>query len=315
MNPPPACNSLLALRRVQFLPPFVDYPNSVENGSSDDSDTTWTARIAFDVNDSINIYASAGTGFKASSWNLSRDSRPFAEDIPALEMAGLAVTNLVPGTRFAGPEEATVYELGLKSSWSTGTLNVAVFTQEIEGFQSNVFTGTGFNLANAGKQSTDGFEWDLTWYPVENFQFVFGGTWLDPLYDSFTEAEGPGGLTDLSGTKPAGIPELALSTTAQYNFDIGASSDGFVRFEYIYEDEVQVIENVPADVASREVSTFNASIGVRLANGFEAMLWGRNLGDDEYLQSAFPSVAQEGSFSGYPNQPRTYGLTLRKFFD
>jgi len=26
-------------------------------------------------------------------------------------------------------------------------------------------------------------------------------------------------------------------------------------------------------------------------------------------------VAQAGSFSGYPNQPRTYGLTVRKYFD
>ena len=54
---------------------------------------------------------------------------------------------------------------------------------------------------------------------------------------------------------------------------------------------------------------------MRWQNGFEAMLWGRNLTDDEYLQSSFPSVAQPGSYSGYPNQPRTYGITLRKYFD
>ena len=74
-------------------------------------------------------------------------------------------------------------------------------------------------------------------------------------------------------------------------------------------------ENVPMSVASREVSTINASVGIRWENGFEAMLWGRNLTDDEYLQSSFPSVAQPGSYSGYPNQPRTYGLTVRKYFD
>ena len=50
-------------------------------------------------------------------------------------------------------------------------------------------------------------------------------------------------------------------------------------------------------------------------NGLELMLWGRNLNNDEYLTSAFPAVAQLGSFSGYPNQPRTYGLTLRKNFN
>ena len=78
---------------------------------------------------------------------------------------------------------------------------------------------------------------------------------------------------------------------------------------------MQVIENVPEQFAAREVGTLNASVGLRWENGFEAMLWGRNITDDEYLLSAFPSVAQNGSFSGYPNQPRTYGLTLRKYFD
>ena len=42
----------------------------------------------------MNIYASAGTGFKASSWNLSRDSRPFPADQAALKAAGLSVPNL-----------------------------------------------------------------------------------------------------------------------------------------------------------------------------------------------------------------------------
>jgi outer membrane receptor protein involved in Fe transport len=44
------------------------------------------------------------------------------------------------------------------------------------------------------------------------------------------------------------------------------------------------------------------------------MLWGRNLNDDGYLVSAFPSVAQSGSLSAYPNSPRMWGVTLRKTF-
>jgi outer membrane receptor protein involved in Fe transport len=44
------------------------------------------------------------------------------------------------------------------------------------------------------------------------------------------------------------------------------------------------------------------------------MVWGRNLNDDEYIVQSFPSVAQSFSVSGYPNQPRTYGITVRKNF-
>ena len=50
----------------------------------------------------------------------------------------------------AGPQG----QLGLASA------NVAVFKQEIKGFQSNIFTGSGFVLTNAGKQSTFGIEFE-----------------------------------------------------------------------------------------------------------------------------------------------------------
>ena len=65
-SPPPNCNPVLALQPLQFLPPNVDYPNVVEDGSTDDDDTTWTVRLAYDLTDDMNVYASAATGFKAS---------------------------------------------------------------------------------------------------------------------------------------------------------------------------------------------------------------------------------------------------------
>ncbi len=88
------------------------------------------------------------------------------------------------------------------------------------------------------------------------------------------------------------------------------STDSFIRGEYTYADKIQVVENVPTDIASAKVSTFNGSLGFGWSNGLELIFWGRNLFNDEYLLSAFPSVAQAGSYSGYPNQPRTYGVTL-----
>ena len=43
-------------------------------------------------------------------------------------------------------------------------------------------------------------------------------------------------------------------------------------------------------------------------------LWARNLLNDRYLLSLFDSPGQPLSISGYPNQPRTYGVTVRKTF-
>ena len=49
-------------------------------------------------------------------------------------------------------------------------------------------------------------------------------------------------------------------------------------------------------------------------DGWDFMLWGRNLTNDDYIIQSFPSVAQQFSVSGYPSQPRTYGVTVRKNF-
>ena len=316
--PATPCNPVFAFQDFQFLPPNINFPNSVESGNTKDDDTTWTVRLAFDVTDDVNVYVSGATGFKASSWNMTRDSRPFESDLPALSTAGLAPPTIEAGTRYAAPEESTVYEIGLKGSWDTFALNLAVFEQELKDFQSNIFRGTGFVLANSQKRSTSGAEFDIRWRPTEVFEATLGATFLDSKYDVFLDASAPANeVVDYIDADVPGIPDLSLTATGRYSFNIGNAA-GYARVEYHYEDEKQVIENVPANVASREINTVNASFGLSWENGFEAMLWGRNITNDEYLLSAFPSVAQNvppGAYSGYPNQPRTYGLTLRKYFD
>lgn len=76
----PQFNPLLGLRALQFLPPFLQFPNAVEDGQTEDNDLAYTLRAAYKATDNINFYATYATGFKASSFNLSRDSRPFTTD-------------------------------------------------------------------------------------------------------------------------------------------------------------------------------------------------------------------------------------------
>src|SRR5690606_10128047 len=198
----PAANPLAPLRALQFMPPFLNVPNAVEDGKIDDSDFSCTIRAAYDVSNAINVYASYATGFKASSVNLSRDSRPSAAARAAIIALGGGLNNLTAGSRFAEPETARVIEAGLKANWGDFTANVAVFDQVIKGFQSNIFTGSGFVLANAGKQSTFGVEFEGSARLLDALTFNLGVTYLDPKYDSFLLSA----VGDLSGTRPAGIP-------------------------------------------------------------------------------------------------------------
>ena len=44
----------VGLRPLQFLPQFRNFPTAVESGRTRDKDWSWTARLAFDVTDSVN---------------------------------------------------------------------------------------------------------------------------------------------------------------------------------------------------------------------------------------------------------------------
>ncbi|GGE04216.1 TonB-dependent receptor [Polymorphobacter glacialis] len=325
----PQFNPLLALRPLQFLPPFLNFPNAVEDGKTSDDDLSYTLRLAYKVSENLSTYATYATGFKASSWNLSRDSRPtpanFIPGSPAqvpapagspIRDAGLAVNNLSTGTRFAGPENAEVYEIGLKGQFPGFGFNLAVFQQALEGFQGNIFTGTGFVLANAEKQSTFGFEIDTSFTPIRALNVTASLTYLDPKFDSFTggSALNPGfttSPTDLSGQRPAGIPEFSIAVGATYTAAITEAAKMIFHVDFNHESNVAIAQG---SNISREVESLNAAVTLALGNGLEVTAWGRNLTDAAYLTTIFPSVVQAGSLSGYRNQPRTYGGSLRYRF-
>ncbi|MGZ5790991.1 MAG: TonB-dependent receptor [Croceibacterium sp.] len=322
----PAANPLAALRPLQFLPPFQNVPNPIEPGRTHDSKFTYTVRLAYNLNEQFNIYATYATGFKASSINLSRDSRPTDADRLALIQQGMAVNNLTAGSRFAGPENATVIEGGIKANLGWVSANLAVFDEAIKGFQSNIFNGVGFELLNAGKESTFGVEFESVIKPVTNLVLNVGVTYLDPKYDSFKASS----VGDLTGTKPAGIPAWTVLLGAEYDYPVG---NGMIvpRVSYLFQSDTQLVEGLSAflvrnpdgsiaDASAataaakpfrRELNDLTASLGWEMNNGISIEVWGRNLLDDRNIETIFDSVAQPKGISGYPNDPRTYGVTAR----
>lgn len=325
-----AANPFLALRPLQFLPPFLNFPNAVESGRTKDSDWSYTGRISYKMSRHLNAYATYATGFKASSFNLSFDSRPTAADFipgspaqspaPAaspIRNAGLAVNNLTTGTRFAGPEDATVYEIGLKGSWSGFSFNVALFDQTLKGFQSNIFQGTGFVLGNAEKQSTQGVEIDASLSPTRNLNFTASLTYLDPKYDLFTggSAFNPATNTvvptNLTGRKPSGISDYTVSVATNYTLPITGSTAAIFHVDYQLSGSYVVAQGLSYKASPESL---NASVAFTLAEGLQLGVYGRNLTRPRYNAVIFPGVAQAGTLSGYPSPPRTYGVSARYEF-
>lgn len=320
---PTVCNPFLALQPLQFLPPFLDIPNAVEDGRTNDGKLTYSARLAWEATDNVNLYASYGTGFKATSWNMSIDSRPFVSDFvagspaqgapltaSAIRTAGLALANLTSGTRYALPEEATVMELGVKARWERVAFNLTIFDQSIKNFQGNSFIGTGFVLTNAGKQSTRGIEFDGSVRPIDALQLRAAFTYLDPKYDSYVGSA----FGDISGQQPAGIPELSTTIGGTYTADLSEGTSLVLNVDYHLESNTQINDNPAYRIYKREVKDLSASTTLQLDNGLQLSLWGRNLTNAKYIAVIFPSVVQAGSISGYPSQPRTYGASVKYKF-
>ncbi|MCO4092584.1 MAG: TonB-dependent receptor [Sphingorhabdus sp.] len=317
------CNPALNLQALQFLPPFLNIPNAVEDGRTRDGKLTYSARVAWEATDNINLYASYGTGFKATSWNMSIDSRPFAADFVAatpgqstttpaskIRTAGLATANLTSGTRYALPEEATVMELGLKAKWDRVAFNLTIFDQSIKNFQGNSFIGTGFVLSNAGKQSVKGIEFDSSVNPTDALQLRAAFVYLDSKYDSYVGSQ----FGDVSGQSVAGIPKLSTTLGATYTAELNEGTTLILNADYHNESKVVINENPAWRQYKREVNDLSAAVTLRLDSGLQFSLWGRNLTDAKYLSVIFPSVVQEGSISGYPNTPRTYGASVKYKF-
>ena len=327
----PTQNALLGLAPFQFQPPALNVPNVVENGQTRDDDLSYTLRASYELSDNVNVYASYATGFKASSVNLSRDSRPLASDFTAgpggstilappsnILNAGLAVPNLTTGTRSVDPEEAEVFEAGIKGQFDRIGFNVAIFTQTLDDFQANAFTGTGFALSNAGSSTINGIEFDTTINPIEPLVLTFAVTYLDTVFDSFPGSS----VGDLTGQEIAGIAEFSIATSATYTHDFDNGSQLIGRIDYNHDSNVDINNGLPTfnvalgntEIFEREVNLVNAALTYRLTNGIEASVFARNLFDDEFITTVFDGVAQAGTVSGYPNSPRTYGGTIRYRF-
>ena len=368
-------NPLAGLTALQFQPNFFALPNSIEDNRTSDNEITFAVRGAYDVTDNINLYASYSTGFKASSVNLSRDSRPnlnnfidangrpiaanFAQlpnNFSVRTTDGQLISNTITdgaipanavvdpltarnfGTRAADPEETENIEIGLKSKFDKGLFNLTLFRTTVDGFQSNVFNGAGFVLANAGEQRSQGAEWDIQYRPIEALQLGFSGAYIDAEYIDFQQS------TDIfnipqnrSGDTVAGISPWNFVVSATYDHTFANGYEGYIRGDFNFESNTFITDagadfdrgagvinsaigpvpfaNVVGDANSeREVKTFNFAAGLDFQNGLALHGYVRNAFNDEYLQSAFNTPGLFGLLRGYPNQPRTYGINARYSF-
>lgn len=258
--------------------------------SYEDERTVGVASLAKNLDGGGSVYFTYSTGFKAGGINLD----------PA---------NAVGGTAVFKPETVASYELGLKMPLFDRRLflRTALFRMDYDDVQLNTFDGIGFRISNEASARSQGVEIEADWYIAPGYKLRGGYSYNKAEYgdDTFNAA--------LRGRQITNAPKRTGLLGFDFDRPVGAGTL-FGSISARYQGGVNTGANLDPAKWQDAYTLVNARIGLRLRNDVEIALWGNNLTDEYYNMVIFDSVAQAGSYNGYPGLPRTYGIDVRKRF-
>tara|TARA_R110002049_G_scaffold9747_12_gene48879 strand:+ start:1138 stop:3408 length:2271 start_codon:yes stop_codon:yes gene_type:complete len=279
---------------------FVDEAGNVDTSLTklDESWDDFSPRLVVDyaVLDDAMVYASITRGYKAGAFNtypsvITDTSAPNLLDV-------------VPAaTEPVDPEIVTNYELGFKSTLLDGnmTLNAALYYFDYEDLQVFVINGFVTQLDNAGKASSQGLDFDMTWHLSPSWTLIANGAYMDSKYDDFVSGD-----TDYSGQSLLYSPDFSGSLAVDYHV---AMFGGEFRtyLAYAYKGD----HYIDPDYEEGSYSTLSGRMSW-LSNDdtWELALYGSNLTDEAYLVSYIDQGQIWGFVGAQRNAPRTYGASV-----
>jgi outer membrane receptor protein involved in Fe transport len=304
-----------SLMNLACNPAVNPVSNGTWAGSSDEGEWSGTGSLAYHVSDDLMIYGGYSRGYKAGGYNLDRQG--FSVTPATTSAAGLSIDQ----TAF-DPEFTDAYEIGLKSTilGGTTTLNVTAFYQQIHDYQLNAFNGFNFITRNVPELISQGGELEISTSPIENLTINGGVTYADVYYDSevrFNPLTAGLGSADpnavFEGDPLALAPLWTVTGAIAYTMPLGGVNALFyldARWNDGY--RTQTLGRDPMGRTDNDAfAVFNGRVSIGPEDErWSIQLWGQNLFDETYYVGAFAPPLQN-SFVVYPNEPRTYGVTLR----
>lgn len=324
----PALGAMEGLSGIQLFKPRPNFDRS----RSEDK-LTGNITVTYDVNEDINTYATVSRGYKAGGFDTSRAAATQAYS-PSNEIAGLTDAEflalgpadlfLVPDTTVDSgqyefePEVMTSFEAGIKMNLldGRGRLNIAIYKQKVQDFQVNAFTGTGFELRNAGDINIKGIEFDSEWAVTDNLNVVINGAYSDAKFADYLDGPcvtgDPAPVCDLSGRTISDAPKITLTGLFNYNQPISDTVTAFFQGEIYHRSSRYTAPDFDPNAFQKATTMLGASAGFIAGDNeqWRVTFWGKNLTDVEYMPIMFDSVAQAGSRNAYIGDPRTYGMTI-----
>jgi iron complex outermembrane receptor protein len=268
--------------------------------SIDKSAFSWKASIDHHITDKVMAYASFATGFKSGGFN----------------GGFLSVTPSIFATQAAPvrPEKNNAYEIGLKSDLLDDTLrvNVSGFYYDYKDLQLHTLVqSSGFPvdvLDNAQKATIKGIDVEAVSKPIENLTLRLNAEWLKATLDQFDSNRG-GNLLALSGNTLPNAPDFSLTGIAEYTIPVGNGDAIDLLAAASYRSKVYFDPANDELIAQDSYWVIDARAAYTLEGGrWQLAVFGRNLGDQTYLNMGFDLQSSFGLLQEVVAPPRTFGL-------
>lgn len=264
------------------------------------------ANLSFDVTDDAMLYLSYSEGFKSGGFT-QRVFPPVVAGFTA--PAGTPDIDLIPTY---DPEFVEVFELGAKFSFWEQRLkvNTAIFQTDYQDLQVQVFNSVAPVTQNIGEATIEGFELEVMAAPGNGWFIEASLSLLDAGYDDIDTANTLIGQ-DFDFER---VPDTAASLGVAKEISLADKGSLLVRADWSYRSETyndayntEILKTDSYDLLDASVRWSNA------AEDWTVTLFGRNLGDEEYLVTGVYGTAFQ-SFEGVFDRGRQWQLEVRKRF-
>lgn len=284
---------------------FANGGPSAFSGKQDESGFNPKAMVSVDLNEAVNVYASAAKGFRIGGVN--------GQISPTLCGDEIADLNLNPNAlRTYDSDDLWSYEVGMKSNLADNrvTINASAFMIDWRDTLQNIRLACGFQFStNVGDAESKGVEVEINAAPIEGLYLSLGVGYTD------TEVESSRGFPGFAnGDEISGVPDLTANASVQYIFPVMENWNGRVRLDANhYGESTSQNNNV-----IRERDSWNAvnlRAGVSNEN-WDLTLFAENMTDERANLGDNRSIAAEmpGRSRIVTNRPRTIGVEARYHF-
>ena len=271
------------------------------------------------------VYASYGVGFRSGGFNSSGSAALINSQLNIPVAAGLGVSDTY------NKEVSKSFEVGFKGRYLDGRLavNGALFQTEVDDNQFFEFFAGPWGLlrvvTSIDALDISGSELDFKYALTDNLRLDGGVGFTDGEIKENTHRPGT------VGNNAPLAPEHTYNLGIQYETAFSANYDLIIRMDYMEVGETwfHTVQNnqqpsvwgallgfpVASDM-SKSVRDAYSLIDLRASLVGEKLsltLWGRNIGDEEYLAEVIPAPEFGGSFL-HQAPFATYGLDLKYNF-